>query len=1144
MLPMFIHLHVHTEYSLLDGLCRIPHLISRAKELGMDSMAITDHGVMYGAIEFYQTAKANGVKPIIGCELYVAPQGRLSREPADKNPYHITILAKDKTGYRNLLQLNTKAHLEGFYYRPRVDRELLTQHHEGLVALSGCLQGEVPRLLLEGREDDARKAAMWHKEVFGDFYLELQRHPIADLEKVNPQLIALGRELGIPVVATNDVHYTNKEDLPTHELLLCIQRNTTIFDDKRYSMGESFYLMSEEEMAQLFADIPEAIENSRQVADMCNLKLEFNRLLLPQAATPPGKSADEYLASLCRDGLKRRITEPSSEAIARLEYELEVIKATNFANYFFVVWDLISFARGRNILFGVRGSAAASLVLYVLGITDINPLDHKLVFERFLNKERKELPDIDLDFQDERRDEVISYAAQKYGPECVAQIITFGTFGARAAIRDVGRALGMPYSDVDRVARLVPFSPNMTLKQALEDNPELNELYRDDEGVRQLVDSARGLEGIARHSSTHAAGVVISKEPLTNHVPLQRPTKANEGAIAMTQFPMEAIAQIGLLKMDILGLANLTVLEKTRQLIAKNKGIDIDLTRIPLNDPKTFELLAAGETTGVFQLEGTGMRRFVKDLKPSSFSDIAAMIALYRPGPMQHIPRFIKAKQGLEPIHYPNPALADILKETYGVIVYQDQVLLIVQAFAGYTLGEADIFRKAMGKKIPEVMKKERENFIAGAVKKGFSRGLAQEIFDLIEPFAGYAFNKAHSVSYAMIAYQTAYFKANYPAEFMSALLTNDIGQPEKVHSAVNECNRLGIPVLPPDINKSQATFVIEPSNGKESIRFGLGAIKNVGFGAIEPIIAAREGEEFQSIADLCRRADLRALNKRALESLIKVGALDPLGDRGALLASIDRILSLAQREKRLKETGQAAMFDLWGESVPLPLPKLELEGGEAALKEKLSWEHELLGVYISEHPFSRAASSLANQVTALCGEITEEMAGQEVITAGMVSSLRHLYTKDGRPFVSATIEDLDGRAEVTAWPEVYERTKELWHEGNILLVEGKVRARGDRVQLSCERVREYHPDEVAPPPPKKRRIAISVTQTENEDSDVARLQGIFAVLRSYPGADEVRLNVNNGDEVKRLRLPSVNYCSELHQQIAAIVGEGNLAVA
>ena len=1111
----------------------------------MESLAITDHGAMYGAIEFYQAAREAGIKPILGCEFYITPFRHRSKDPADKISFHLTLLAKNIEGYHNLLQLNTKAHLEGFYYKPRVDRELLEEHSEGLVALSGCLQGEIPRLILNGRTDEARSTALWYKQTFADFYLEIQRHPIAELERVNPKLIDLGIELGIPVVATNDVHFSLKEDLPALDLLLCIQRNTTIYDDKRMKMEDSLYLKSEAEMAELFSDLPHAMENSNRIAELCNLELEFGHSLLPHVTTPQGKTADDYLSELCREGLRHRFVQPAPEILERMEYELDVIRKTDFANYFLVVWDLISFAKERKILFGVRGSAAASLVLYSLGITDIDPMEYELVFERFLNVERKELPDIDLDFQDERRDEIISYAAEKYGADCVAQIITFGTFGARAAIRDVGRALGMPYGDVDRVARLIPAGPNVTLERALGENPELGDLHRGDEGVRQLVDNARRLEGIRRHASTHAAGVVICKEPLSHYVPLQRPTRTGEGAIAMTQFSMDAIAQIGLLKLDILGLVNLTILDKTMKMIAQTKGENIELNKLPLDDPKTFELLSAGETTGVFQLEGAGMRRFVKELKPSSFNDIAAMIALYRPGPMQHIPIFIKAKYGLEPIQFPHPALSKILEDTYGVIVYQDQVLRIVQTFAGYSLGEADIFRKAMGKKISEVMKKERKNFIAGAKQKGFSAELARDVFDLIEPFAGYAFNKAHSVSYAMIAYQTAYFKANYPAEFMSALFTMDIGQPEKIHSAVNECNRLGIPVFPPDINRSEATFVIERQDGKDGIRFGLSAIKNVGSGAIEQLIASRADGDFESIADFCRRADLRAINKRALECLIKVGTLDALGDRGALLTSIDRIISLAQREKQLKETGQATMFDLWGESVPVPLPDLELQGGHADLKEKLAWERELMGAYISEHPFSRAATKLTSLTTALCGELDEGMAGQDVVIAGMVSAVNQLYTRAGRPFVNATLEDLNGRAEVTAWPEVYERTKELWIEGNILLVEGKVQVRRDRLQLSCERVRQYQPEDIQPAPPTRRSLMINIAQTDNEESDVMLLHQISAVLKDYPGGDDVRLRVMQEDEVTSLKLPEMTtgYCHELHQRLAAIVGEEALVV-
>ena len=1145
---MFTHLHVHTEYSLLDGMCSIHRLISRAKELGMNSLAITDHGTMHGVIEFYFAAKEAGIKPIIGCEVYVAPFGRQSRTAKDKNPYHLILLAKNEKGYQNLIQLTTKAHLEGFYYKPRVDRELLEEHHEGLIALSGCLQGEIPRLILQGDNEEAKKAALWYKELFGDFYLELQRHPIEELDKINRELIAIGQALDIPLVATNDTHYIYKEDSFSHELLLCVQTNCTIYDDKRLKIGDTFYLRSEEEMADLFSDIPQALHNSQRIADMCHLELEFGRLLLPEVKTPEGKSADDYLEELCQTGLARRFAEPSNEVAERLEYELDVIRKTDFANYFLVVWDLISFAKERKILFGVRGSAAASLVLYSLWITNINPLEHNLVFERFLNVERKEMPDIDLDFQDDRRDELISYAAQKYGHDRVAQIITFGTFGARAALRDVGRALGMPYGDVDRVARLVPFGPNMTLERAIEENQDLGKLYFDDEGVRQLVDNAKRLEGIARHASTHAAGVVISKVPLSHYVPLQKPTRADDEAIAMTQFPMEAIAQIGLLKLDILGLVNLTILQKTTEIIAQTQGVDIDLSNIPLDDPKTFDLLSSGETTGVFQLEGTGMRRFVRELKPSSFSDIAAMIALYRPGPMQHIPTFIKAKNGLEPIQFPHPALSQILEETYGVIVYQDQVLFIVQAFAGYSLGEADIFRKAMGKKIPNVMRRERKDFIAGAKRKEFSEELAREVFDLIEPFAGYAFNKAHSVSYAMIAYQTAYLKANYPAEYMSAVLTMHMGQPEKISSAINECRRLDIPVLPPDINNSSSTFSIEDIDGQRGIRFGLGAIKNVGLGAVAPIIDSRQEEGvFTSIEDFCRKADLKAINKRALESLIKVGALDCLGGRGTLLSSIDRIMSLSQSEQRLKESGQSTMFDLWGESVPLPLPALELEGNDAPLKEKLVWEKELLGTYLSEHPFSRAAPKLAPHITAFCGQIDEEMVEQRVVTAGIVTSVRQLYTKEGRPFASAILEDLNGKVEVTAWPEVYEATKELWTEGNILLVEGRVRARGERVQLGCETVRQYQIDESIEEavPPKRHRILINIAQTSDEEGDIARLEQILDALKDYPGGDVVRLRVNKDDGIIDLEFPDImtRYCPELRQLLTSLVEDEDLIV-
>ena len=1167
---MFTHLHVHTEYSLLDGMCRIPQLVERAKELGMDSLAITDHGVMYGAIEFYLAAREAGIKPIIGCEVYVAQTSRFSRSPSEKNHYHLILLAKNQTGYRNLIQLTTKAHLEGFYYKPRVDKELLEQYHDGLIALSGCVGGEVPRLVLEGCLQEAKQAALWYKQTFGDFYLEIQRHPIPELEQINQGLIAMSSELDIPLVATNDAHYVNQEDASAHDLLLCIGTNSSIHDDKRMRMaGDFFYLKSPQEMAELFSDIPQALENTGRIAEMCNLKLEFGRLHLPEIELPEGKTADQFLAELCHGGLHQHYPQPTPEIQQRLNHELEVIKQTQFANYFLVVWDIISFAKEHNILFGVRGSAAASIVLHCLGITEVDPIENKLVFERFLNVERQEMPDIDLDFQDDRRDEIISYVSQKYGQDHVAQIITFGTLGARAAIRDVGRALGMPYSEVDRVARLVPFAPSMTLERALSENSELGNIYYDDATIRNLVDSARRIEGIARHASTHAAGVVISKEPLTRYVPLQQVSKGNGDTAVMTQFTMDDIARIGLLKMDFLGLANLTILGKAKEIILDNCDIDIDLHHIPMDDTETFELLSSGETAGVFQLEGTGMRRYIKELKPTSFSDIAAMIALYRPGPMEHIPTFIKAKHGIEPIHYPHPALSSLLEETYGVIVYQEQVLFIVQALAGYSLGEADIFRKAMGKKIPEVMKKERRNFIARAKKNGFSAEVAAEVFDLIEPFAGYAFNKAHSVSYALIAYHTAYLKANYPAEYITAFLITNTGQSEKVATAVAECRRLGITVLPPDINRSQASFSIEreAEGNASAIRFGLAAIKNVGPGAIEPIIAQRnKGGEFKSIEDLCRRADLRGMNRRVMESLIKAGALDSLGNRGTLLHNTNRILSLAQREQRLRETGQSTMFDLWGKVTSTPLPSLDLAPADISDGEKGIWERELMGVSLSERPFSPAASGIDID-TNFCGQIDAELARQSIVVAGKVASVRNLSTRDNRAFASVILTDFSGEVEIMVWPNVYASTKDLWQEGNILLVEGKVRLRDDQVQLHCDYVHRYQPPEAqgeetvtAQPseapvvaeettaytaPVKGRRLVISITQTNDEASDIAYLRKLIDTLREFPGQDEVNLCVINEEKVINLKLSNIatNYCPELHQRLVELVGEEGLGL-
>jgi len=1151
----FTHLHVHTEYSLLDGMCRIPQLIARTKELGMDSIAITDHGAMYGVIDFYLAAQEAGVKPIIGCEIYVAQTDCHSRNPKYKKPYHLTLLVKNKKGYHNLIQLVSKGFLEGFYYKPRVDKELLKLHSDGLIALSGCANGELAQLILEGQIDEADRVASWYKETFDDYYLEIQRYPIPELEQINRELIPLSTKLDIPPVATGDIHYINKKDALAHELLLCIQTNNSIHNENRLKMsGDFFYLKSPEEMEQVFSDLPEAIENTQVIADMCQLELDFSGLHLPRVTLPQGKAANEFLAELCWQGLEKHYPNPSPEVKERLSFELDVIQKTRFADYFLVVWDITSFARSQNIHFGVRGSAAASLALFCLDITAIDPLAYKLVFERFLNVERREMPDIDLDFQDDRRDEILAYVNKKYGSDHVAQIITFGTLGARAALRDTGRALGMPYAQVDQVARLIPSELTITLARALEQSRELNDIYCQDEAVRNLVDSAKKVEGLIRHASTHAAGVVISHDPLTEYVPVQPVAKGNQHAV-MTQFHMENIARLGLLKMDFLGLSNLTILAKATEIIEQNCGVSIDLQSIPVDDSKTFKLLSAGETKGIFQLESSGMRRYIEELKPTNFSDIAAMVALYRPGPMEQIPTFIKAKQGVIPVHYPHPALKDILEETYGVIVFQEQVLFIAQALAGYSLGQADIFRKAMGKKIPKVMKKERMNFIAGANKKGISTEVAEEVFSLIEPFAGYAFNKAHSVSYALIAYRGAYLKANYPIEYMTAFLNTYWDNMEKVCSAVAECRRMGIQVLPPDINKSQANFAIEKEGEAASaIRFGLAAVKNVGTSPIECILSARrQAGVFKSIEDFCHRVDLRSTNKKVLESLIKVGALDSLGSREALLESLEKIVSLAQMEQRMKESGQASMFDLLPQASPAVILATDIKRDEDAfIKQHFDWERKLLGVRFSPSPLDSLASELSTYYQAEgfvpCGEISTDMADETVTTAGMIASTRQSYTRERRPFIVATIEDPNGSIEVIAWPRVYESTIDLWQEGNILIFKGVVKIRDGGVQLNCQQVQRYQPikpESKVPTEQNQRYLIINLDQTDNAERDVECLRKVFNILQAYPGQDRVSLIITGGDEPTSLEMPklSVNYCPELAKELSNILGEGHLKI-
>ena len=1183
---------------MLDGLSRIGPLVRRATELEMDSLAITDHGGMYGAINFYRSAREAGIKPIIGCEMYVAPGSRLGRNPKDKSPYHLTVLAKDARGYRNLVKLVTKAHLEGFYYKPRVDRELLEEYRDGLVVLSGCPSGEVPVLITQGRMDDAKAAATWYRELFGDhYYFELMEHGgIPELPAISKGLMELHRTLDIPVVATNDAHYVNQEDAPLQDILICIHTNTNVQDERRLRMTEdSYYLKSPQEMQALYPEVPEAITNTQRIAEMCDLELDFSQLRLPEFQVPGGMTADEYLAKLCWEQLPGRVEHVTAAEKERLAYELEVIRQTRFANYFLVVWDIACFVRENDIFFAVRGSAAASLTLYCLGVTDVNPLPYRLVFERFLNVERKEMPDIDMDFQDDRREEVINYVVSKYGRDHVAQIITFGTLGARASIRDVGRALAMPYGEVDRVARLVPFKLHITLDEAMDESPEMREVYQADEGIAKLVDIARKMEGLTRHSSTHAAGVVISKEPLDEVLPLQRPVRGDDESVNMTQYAMDPIAALGLLKMDFLGLSNLTILAKARELIAKTRGLRIALVDIPLDDAKTFGVLSRGETVGVFQLESAGMTRYIKELKPTSLSDVAAMIALYRPGPMEHITTFIDAKHGRAEPRYPHPALRELLEETYGVIVYQDQVLLIAQAFAGYSLGEADIVRKAMGKKIPEIMAQEQQKFIQGALNQGYSQELANEVFALIEPFAGYAFNKAHSVSYGLISYWTAYLKANYPAEYMVSLLNSFIGNTEKIAGAVVECSRLKIPVRPPDITRGQVEFSIEDTEEeKQAVRFGMAAIKNVGAAAVRPILEAREKEgPFTSIEYMCRVADMSGLNRKALESLIKAGAFDAFGDRGALLSVVDRILTLAQSEAGLRDSNQTSMFDLFGESVPTPLANIPIPEIQTPDFEKRAWEVELMGLALgNNNPLNSLIYDGDSETIVFRNQLEPEMAGKKVTLAGQVSSATQRYTREQKPFTIATLSLMDGAIDVLVWENLLEETQSLWRQGTLVMVAGTVRVRENQISISCTEATEYKMpdatdvsingrDEVSalsdtdpstgvtdaggtngtgrsqsdtlPVPvaeesaegtdtqarPESRRLSLRIVESDQPVRDQSLLDDAKRLLLEYVGEDEVSLQVAIEGRIVNMEwsMVRVNACLELERRLQELLG-------
>lgn len=1037
----FVHLHLHSEYSLLDGAIRIEEVIDQAKKMGMSSLAITDHGVMYGAINFYQKAKAAGIKPIVGCEVYLAPGSRFEKVAVKGNSesaYHLVLLAKNQEGYRNLVQLVSKGFLEGFYYKPRVDKSILREYSSGLFALSACLAGEIPRLILDGKREEAEKVALEYQDIFGagNFYLEVQENKIPEQKVVNQALVEISQKYKIPLVATNDCHYLRADDASVHDVILAIQTATTLDDPKRLKFSTpEFYFKSPAEMERDFASLPEALENTVAIAENCNLEINFDQFHLPVFQVPAGFTLSEYLHHLCLEGLRERYGDPPpARAREQLEYELDVIERMGFEGYFLIVWDFIEYARRQGIMVGPgRGSAAGSIVAYSLGITSIDPLKYGLLFERFLNPERVSMPDIDVDFCFERRDEVIAYVAEKYGKTNVAQIITFGRMMARQAVRDVGRALGWSYGEVDKIAKLIPGGPGVTLEKTLATDGPLRKAMKDNQAVAQLLGIAQRIEGLCRHASVHAAGVVISDQPLTNYVPLQ---KMNEGEI-VTQYDMDSLQDLGLLKMDFLGLRTLTIIERALNIIKKTRREEVQIDKIPLDDPDTYRLLAQGETTGVFQLESSGMKDLLKRLKSEQIEDLIALLALYRPGPLGSgmIDDFIRRKHGEIKVTFPHPDLEPILRETYGVILYQEQVMKIASQLAGFTLGQADILRRAMGKKKPEVMREQRKQFIAGAVARGYDQKTAEEIFDLIEYFAGYGFNKSHSAAYAFISYQTAYLKAHYPTEFLTACLTSVANDSEKVAKFIGECKRLGITVLPPDINESLDNFTVV---GDRRIRFGLAAIKNVGHNAVAEILSRRQESFYKDLFDFLERVNSRVINKRVVESLIKAGAFDSLhANRLQLLASLEDILSSLARRKKKKSRKQMSLFGEEIEDNNLPINFKE--AGELTTKELLNMEKEMLGLYISDHPVKNILRDYPHLQVVPLEEIHFIREPVPVRIMGALASVRKIRTKNGKEMFFATLEDETGSVEVIFFPNLAEEFEKRVASGEVLCVTGKV---------------------------------------------------------------------------------------------------------
>jgi DNA polymerase-3 subunit alpha len=1139
----FAHLHLHTEYSLLDGMGRTKEYVARAKELGIQHLAISDHGVLYGAMEWYHAISKAGLHPIVGIEAYLAEGSARAKE---RKSYHLLLLAQNLQGYRNLLSLSSKSHLEGYYYRPRIDLEMLAEHHEGLIATSACLGGPVANNFLHGRPALAGDYAGKLADIFGQgrFFIELQDHGLAEQTKVNVDLIELAKKFNLPLVATNDVHYCLEEDAPAQELLVCVQTNTTLSDPKRLkSETNQLYLKSPEEMARLFGEIPEAITNTLQIAEMCSLDLGFQGYHLPVFPVPADMSADDYLANLCQAGVTRKYGHVTREINERLAYELDVIRTMGFANYFLVVWDFVRFARENGILVGPgRGSAAGSIVTFALDITALDPLEHDLIFERFLNPARISMPDIDIDFADDRRNEVIEYVVSKYGSDRVAQIVTFGTMAAKASVRDVGRAMGRSFAETDRVAKLIPGGPGVTIDGALEKVPELRQTYENDESVRELIDAARKVEGIARHASTHAAGVVISGGPLVEHVPLQRTGGKSEGDVT-TQYPMGQLEELGLLKMDFLGLRTLTVLGKAVALL-QGRGHDISLESIPLDDPTSYELLRRGETTGVFQLEGPMTTRMTVDVAPDSFQDLVALMALIRPGPMEMAPDYISRKHGRTPIEYMHPEMESILQETYGVALYQEQVMRIANVLAGFSMSEGDGLRKAMGKKLPEEMAKYRDRFVSGCENLGTKKQLAGEIFAMIERFAGYGFNKAHSAAYAVIGAQTAYLKANFPIEFMAALLSSELGNTDRIVALLAECRRSGITVLPPSVNHSGVEFTVEDRDaGQTVVRFGLAAVKNVGTAAAQSVanIRAELPElKYTGLTALCDAIDWSLINRRAIESLAKAGALDEFGDRAAILASLEAAIASAQKRQKATSRGQ---MDLFAVSSTVAVTEMPLAESQVTDQQLLEWEKELLGTYMSSHPLSEIWKRLRRQRDSAppceVAQLQDRGMGSTVRLVGMAACLRRVVTKSNRTMAVMVLEDLSSQIDVVVFPDLYERQGQCLTEGAILDVRGRLDRRGEALQIVAESV-TAELDFAEAEQPILESVFIRFASTFDQWTDIRTMQEVDEILRRHEGMNPVVFEIPVAQGMRRhlrSRTRKVEWSEKLVLEILAIPG-------